>query len=89
MNKPFSNREAIAHEALGDLRKCLEFSEEIGDLEYVDGADPQLDTAMQVNHDVQTFLRQRAGDSVPLEATQAALTRLTQISQEAAAAPRA
>jgi 4-hydroxy-3-polyprenylbenzoate decarboxylase len=43
VNKPFSNREARAQEALGDLRKCLEFAEEIGDLEYIDGADPELE----------------------------------------------
>jgi 4-hydroxy-3-polyprenylbenzoate decarboxylase len=43
LNKPFSNREARAQEALGDLRKCLAFAEEIGDLEFVDGADPELE----------------------------------------------
>jgi UbiD family decarboxylase len=43
VNKPFSNREAVALEALSDLRKCLEFAEDIGDLEYVDGADPELE----------------------------------------------
>jgi UbiD family decarboxylase len=43
VNKPLSNRDAMVVEALGDLRKCLEFAEEIGDLEYVDGADPELE----------------------------------------------
>src|SRR5688572_20986259 len=33
----------MAIEALADLRKCLEFAEEIGDVEYIDGADPQLE----------------------------------------------
>ncbi len=43
MNKPFSNRDAMMSEALGNLRKCLEFAEEIGDVEFVDGADPNLE----------------------------------------------
>jgi UbiD family decarboxylase len=43
VNKPLSNRETMVLEALGDLRKCLEFAEDIGDLEYVDGADPNLE----------------------------------------------
>ena len=43
MNKPFSNREARAQEALGDLRKAIEFAEEIGDVEFIDGADPELE----------------------------------------------
>ncbi len=34
------NREGMALSALGDLRKCLELAEEIGNVEYVDGADP-------------------------------------------------
>ena len=43
MNKPVSNRETIVLEALGDLRKTLEFAEEMGNVEYVDGADPDLE----------------------------------------------
>ncbi len=38
-----SNRETVALEALGDLRKCLEFAEEIGDVEFIEGADPELE----------------------------------------------
>ena len=38
-----SNREAMELEAWGDLRKFLEFAEEMGNVEYVDGADPQLE----------------------------------------------
>jgi UbiD family decarboxylase len=38
-----SNREAMIVEALGDLRKFLEFAEEMGNLEYIDGADPHLE----------------------------------------------
>jgi UbiD family decarboxylase len=34
-----SNREAIVLEALGDLRKCLELAEDIGNVEFIDGAD--------------------------------------------------
>ena len=30
-------------EALGDLRKCIQFAEEIGNLEYIDGADSDLE----------------------------------------------
>ena len=37
------NRESMRAEALGDLRKCLQFAEEIGNLEYIDGADPDLE----------------------------------------------
>jgi 4-hydroxy-3-polyprenylbenzoate decarboxylase len=37
------NRESMRAEALGDLRKCLRFAEEIGNLEYVDGADPDME----------------------------------------------
>ncbi len=37
------NREGMAAAALGDLRKCLELAESIGNLEYVDGADPDLE----------------------------------------------
>ena len=43
MNKPINNRETIMLEALGDLRKTLEFAEEMGNLEYIDGADPDLE----------------------------------------------
>ncbi|MGH6769725.1 MAG: UbiD family decarboxylase [Xanthobacteraceae bacterium] len=43
MNKPVSNHEAMAVEALGDLRKAIAFAEEMGDVEYVDGADPELE----------------------------------------------
>src|SRR5262245_53525543 len=39
----FSNREAMVTEALADLRKTLEFAEDMGNLEYVDGADPDLE----------------------------------------------
>src|SRR4051812_49772144 len=38
-----TNREVMMLEALGDLRKTLEFAEEMGNLEYVDGADPELE----------------------------------------------
>ena len=41
MNK--NNRETIILEALGDLRKCLEFAEEMGNVEFIDGADPHLE----------------------------------------------
>ena len=43
MNKPVSNRETIMLEALGDLRKMLEFAEEMGNVEFIDGADPELE----------------------------------------------
>jgi UbiD family decarboxylase len=43
VNKPMSNRETMVVEALGDLRKCLEFADDIGDVEYIDGADPELE----------------------------------------------
>jgi 4-hydroxy-3-polyprenylbenzoate decarboxylase len=43
VNKPLSNRETIALEALGDLRKCLEFAEAMGNVEYVEGADTELE----------------------------------------------
>lgn len=38
-----SNAEARRAEALGDLRKCLIFAEEMGELEMVNGADPHLE----------------------------------------------
>src|SRR4051794_31046224 len=38
-----NNREGMVLEALGDLRKCLEFADEMGNVEYVDGADPHLE----------------------------------------------
>src|SRR3989442_12656863 len=43
VNKPISNRETMVIEALGDLRKCLEFAEEMGNVEFIDGADPELE----------------------------------------------
>ena len=43
MNKPISNRETVVLEALGDLRKTLEFAEEMGNVEFIDGADPDLE----------------------------------------------
>ena len=43
MNKPLNNREAMVLEAMGDLRKTLEFAQEIGNVEFVDGADPELE----------------------------------------------
>src|SRR5438445_5301776 len=38
-----NNRESMILEALGDLRKTLEFAEEMGNVEFVDGADPELE----------------------------------------------
>ena len=38
-----SNEEARRQEALGDLRKCLAFAEEMGELELIEGADPHLE----------------------------------------------
>ena len=38
-----SNVEARRQAALGDLRKCIEFAEEMGELEIIDGADPHLE----------------------------------------------
>jgi 4-hydroxy-3-polyprenylbenzoate decarboxylase len=38
-----SNQEARRHAALGDLRKCIEFAEEMGELEVIEGADPHLE----------------------------------------------
>jgi UbiD family decarboxylase len=38
-----NNEEARRQEALGDLRKCLELAEEMGELEVVQGADPHLE----------------------------------------------
>jgi 3-polyprenyl-4-hydroxybenzoate decarboxylase len=38
-----SNEEARRQAALGDLRKCLEFAEEMGELEVIEGADPYLE----------------------------------------------
>ena len=38
-----SNEEARRQAALGDLRKCLEFAQEMGELEIVEGADPHLE----------------------------------------------
>jgi hypothetical protein len=43
VNKPLNNREAMMIEAMGDLRKTLEFAQEIGNVEFVDGADPELE----------------------------------------------
>src|SRR5688500_13580264 len=43
MSTPESNEEARRNAALGDLRKCLEFAEEMGELEIIDGADPHLE----------------------------------------------
>jgi UbiD family decarboxylase len=43
LNKHMSNREAMMLEALGDLRKTLEFAEEMGNVEFIDGADPELE----------------------------------------------
>jgi 4-hydroxy-3-polyprenylbenzoate decarboxylase len=43
VNKPLNNREAMVLEAMGDLRKTLEFAQEIGNVEFVDGADPELE----------------------------------------------
>ena len=43
MNKPLNNRETMVIEALGDLRKTLEFAEDMGNLGYVDGADQDLE----------------------------------------------
>jgi 4-hydroxy-3-polyprenylbenzoate decarboxylase len=43
LNKPLNNRETMVIEALGDLRKTLEFAEDMGNLEYVDGADQDLE----------------------------------------------
>ncbi|MEA2988615.1 MAG: hypothetical protein QOG83_1326 [Alphaproteobacteria bacterium] len=43
MNKILNNRETMMIEALGDLRKTLEFADEMGNVEYVDGADPDLE----------------------------------------------
>ena len=37
------NRETMRAEALADLRKLLQFAEEIGNLEFIDGADPDLE----------------------------------------------
>ena len=38
-----SNIEARRQEAIGDLRKCIAFAEEMGELEIVEGADPHLE----------------------------------------------
>jgi 3-polyprenyl-4-hydroxybenzoate decarboxylase len=38
-----SNVEARRHAAFGDLRKCLEYAEEMGELEIIEGADPHLE----------------------------------------------
>jgi UbiD family decarboxylase len=38
-----SNQEAMRLAALGDLRKCIELSAEIGNLQIVEGADPELE----------------------------------------------
>jgi 3-polyprenyl-4-hydroxybenzoate decarboxylase len=38
-----SNFEARRQEALGDLRKCISFAEEMGELEIIEGADPNLE----------------------------------------------
>jgi UbiD family decarboxylase len=40
---PESNEQARRNAALGDLRKCLELAEEMGELEVIDGADPHLE----------------------------------------------
>jgi 4-hydroxy-3-polyprenylbenzoate decarboxylase len=38
-----SNEQARRNAALGDLRKCLAFAEEMGELEIIEGADPHLE----------------------------------------------
>ncbi|HLJ65206.1 MAG TPA: hypothetical protein VKT70_13920, partial [Stellaceae bacterium] len=38
-----SNRDAMRLAALGDLRKCIELAGEIGNLQIVEGADPDLE----------------------------------------------
>src|SRR3954471_21177574 len=38
-----SNAAARRQEALGDLRRCIEFAEEMGELEVIEGADPHLE----------------------------------------------
>jgi 4-hydroxy-3-polyprenylbenzoate decarboxylase len=43
VNKSLNNRETIILEALGDLRKTLAFAEEMGNVEFIDGADPDLE----------------------------------------------
>ncbi len=43
LNKPLNNRETMVIEALSDLRKTLEFAEDMGNLEYVDGSDQDLE----------------------------------------------
>jgi 4-hydroxy-3-polyprenylbenzoate decarboxylase len=40
---PESNEGARRNAALGDLRKCLAFAEEMGELEIIEGADPHLE----------------------------------------------
>jgi UbiD family decarboxylase len=40
---PSSNEDAMRLEALGDLRRCLELSAQIDNLEVVEGADPDLE----------------------------------------------
>ena len=37
------NQEAMRLEALGDLRRCLDLAEEIGNLQHIEGADPDLE----------------------------------------------
>ena len=85
---PAGELDAARH-VRGMLARIDESRELVAVGAYRPGADPQLDTAMHVNGDVQNFLRQRAGDSVPLTQTQSGLARLTQLSLEVAAQPRA
>ena len=56
---------------------------------YRAGADPELDAALHLNDDVQTFLRQGADESVAIDATRADLAHLTQKSLDAQASLRA
>ncbi len=57
---PESNQEARRHTALGDLRKCLEFAEEMGELEVIEGADPHLEigalTTLSLKHSIPPIL---------------------------------
>ena len=41
VSKPVDPAQRLA--ALGDLRKCLEIAEEIGEIEIIEGADPHLE----------------------------------------------
>jgi 4-hydroxy-3-polyprenylbenzoate decarboxylase len=55
-----SNQEARRHAALGDLRQCLEFAEEMGELEVIEGADPHLEigalTTLSLRHEIPPIL---------------------------------